>query len=307
MQLSTLSEWLSWIDQVHAKEIDLGLERVKEVAEKLNVSSPACPVIIVGGTNGKGSTVAGLEAIYLAANYRTGAFTSPFLFKPNEQVRINGEVVTDQALCAAFAEVEEARGETLLTQFEYFTLATLVIFKEHSLDVMILEVGLGGRLDSVNIIDASIAVVASIGIDHVSWLGATREQIGREKAGIFRPEYPVVCGDFDPPASILEAAADLGAPLYCQGREFDFNETISDWSWQSETAQYNALPLNILAVQNMSSVLMVITLLQSKLPVTEDAIKKGLSSVKLPGRIQILNGATTTIFDVSHNPAAISF
>lgn len=307
MKLSTLPEWLAWIDKVHATEIDLGLERVKAVAERLDVLSPACPVITVGGTNGKGSTVAGLEAIYLAANYRTVAFTSPFLFKPNEQVRLNGKMVNDDALCAAFARVEEARGEIPLTPFEFFTLAALIIFKQHSPDVMILEVGLGGRLDAVNIIDANVAIIASIGIDHVNWLGHTREQIGFEKAGIFRSERPVVCGDFDPPNTLIEAAASISAPFYQQGRDFDFIDQGASWSWQSEIAKYEHLPKNALALQNLSSVLMAVTLLQLHLPVPPEAVVKGLLTVLLPGRIQIIPGEVTEIYDVSHNPAAIEF
>lgn len=307
MKLSTLPEWLAWIDKVHATEIDLGLERVKAVAERLDVLSSACPVITVGGTNGKGSTVAGLEAIYLAANYRTVAFTSPFLFKPNEQVRLNGKMVNDDALCAAFARVEEARGEIPLTPFEFFTLAALIIFKQHSPDVMILEVGLGGRLDAVNIIDTNVALIASIGIDHVNWLGHTREQIGFEKAGIFRSERPVVCGDFDPPNTLIEAAASISAPFYQQGRDFDFTDQGASWRWQSETAKYEHLPKNALALQNLSSVLMAVSLLQLHLPVTPDAVVKGLLTVSLPGRIQIIPGEVTEIYDVSHNPAAIEF
>lgn len=307
MKLSTLTEWLAWIEQVHSTEIDLGLERVKAVGERLQILSPACPVITVGGTNGKGSTVAGLEAIYLAANYRTVTFTSPFLFKPNEQVRLNGEMVGDAELCDAFARVEEARGETPLTPFEFFTLAALIVFKQHAPDIMILEVGLGGRLDAVNIIDANVAVIASIGIDHVSWLGHTRELIGFEKAGIFRSERPVVCGDFDPPNTLIEAAASISAPFYQQGRDFDFIDEGNSWRWQSESAKYDHLPKNALALQNLSSVLMAVTLLQTHLPVSAEAVVKGLLTVKLPGRIQIVPGEVTEIYDVSHNPAAIAF
>src|SRR5579885_3172489 len=197
MHLSTLSEWLSWIESVHAKDMDLGLDRVKKTAERLGILTPDCPVITVGGTNGKGSTVAGLESIYLAAGYHVGAFTSPILFKHNEQVRLDGQMASDEDFCAAFEKVEQARGDISLTMFEFCTLAALVIFKKSNLDVWILEVGLGGRLDAVNIIDADVAVITSIGIDHVAWLGHTCEQIGYEKAGIFREEHPAVCGDFD--------------------------------------------------------------------------------------------------------------
>lgn len=305
MHLSTLSEWLAWIEEVHSLDIDLGLARVKEVAERLDILTPACPVIIVGGTNGKGSTVAGLEAIYLEAQYKTAVFTSPFLFKPNEQVRVNGQTISDDALCLAFSKVEAARDKTLLTPFEFFTLAALCVFQTHSPDVMILEVGLGGRLDAVNIIDASVAVITSIAIDHVNWLGDTRELIGREKAGIFRSGRPVVCGDSLPPETIIDAAVSLGSPFYQRGREFDFSEAESSWSFTSSLVNYEHLPRNQLATQNMATVLMALTLLQEQLPVNLRAITSGLSKVNLPGRIQIEKGRITEIFDVSHNPAAI--
>ncbi|VVC74731.1 Bifunctional protein FolC [Aquicella siphonis] len=307
MHLSTVSEWMSWIESIHATEIDLGLERVKMVAERLGVLTPKCPVIIVGGTNGKGSTVSGLEAIYRAAGYQTGAFTSPILFRQNEQVRINGNLAKDEEFCEAFAKVESARGGISLTPFEYCTLGALCIFQNYPLDIMILEVGMGGRLDAVNILNADVAVVASVGIDHISWLGHTRELIGREKAGIFRAERPAVCGDFDPPVSLIEAAADLPAPLYFHGRDFDFEETTDHWTWTHQGIRYESLPLNSLSTQNMSVVLMVITLLQAKLPVKREAIDKGLKEVTLPGRIQIIADDVTEIFDVSHNPDAVAF
>lgn len=307
MHLSTLSEWLTWIESIHAKEIDLGLDRVKKVAERLNILTPGCPVITVGGTNGKGSTVAGLESIYRASGYKVGAFTSPILFKHNEQVRIAGHMASDKDFCDAFAEVEKARNNVSLTTFEFCTLAALVIFKKNKLDVWILEVGLGGRLDAVNIMDADVAIVASIGIDHVNWLGHTREQIGYEKAGIFRPERPAVCGDFDPPATLIEAAANLHAPFYQQGRDFDYEAGSGTWIWSNGSNRYEGLPYNELAIQNMSTVLMAVTLLKERLPVTQDKIYQGLKDAKLPGRIQVVKGPVTEIFDVSHNPAAIAF
>ncbi len=307
MHLSTLSEWLSWIESVHAKDMDLGLDRVKKTAERLGILTPDCPVITVGGTNGKGSTVAGLESIYLAAGYHVGAFTSPILFKHNEQVRLDGQMASDEDFCAAFEKVEQARGDISLTMFEFCTLAALVIFKKSNLDVWILEVGLGGRLDAVNIIDADVAVITSIGIDHVAWLGHTREQIGYEKAGIFREEHPAVCGDFDPPATVIERAADLDAPFYQQGRDFDFESHSGTWTWSNGSNRYDGLPYNELAIQNMSTVLMAVTLLNDRLPVTREDIENGLRKVKLPGRIQIIMGEIMEIFDVSHNPAAITF
>ena len=222
MYLSTLDEWLSWIAKVHSTEIELGLDRIKVVGARLNVLEPNCTVIIVGGTNGKGSTVAGIEAIYRAAGYLVGAFTSPILLKHNEQVRINGKDASDAKFCDAFAKVEAARGDIVLTPFEFQTLAALIIFHDYSLHVLILEVGLGGRLDAVNIIDADISIVTSIAIDHIEWLGSTREMIGREKAGIFRPKKPAVCGDNNPPQSLVEYAQSIGAEFICQGKDFHY-------------------------------------------------------------------------------------
>lgn len=307
MHLSTVSEWLSWIASLHLSEIELGLDRVKAVAERLALLTPVCPVVIVGGTNGKGSTVAGLESIYRAAGYKTGAFTSPIFSKHNEQVRINGQLADDQAFIHAFEKIAAALGQVSLTPFEFHTLAALLILKEQDLDVWILEVGLGGRLDAVNILDADVAVVTSIGIDHVEWLGETREKIAREKAGIFRHNKPAVCGDFSPPASLIECAKQVGAPLYRQGQDFQFVEGAKDWSWSYQTERYANLPFNALAVQNMAVVLMVVTLLQPQLPVTPSAIEKGLAQVTLTGRIQIIPGAVTEIHDVSHNPDAVTF
>lgn len=305
MYFSTLYEWLNWINSIHIKEIELGLDRVKAVAERLQLLSLPCPVIIVGGTNGKGSTVAGLEAIYRAEGYQVGAFTTPFLFKHNEEVRINQEMASDTAFCEAFEKIEAVRGDISLTPFEYHTLAALLIFNRYPLDVWLLEVGLGGRLDAVNIIDADVAIVTSIGIDHVEWLGPTRESIGFEKAGIFRKNKPAVCGDKNPPKTLIEHAKQIKALLYCQGKEFTYQDQGSHWSWTSDQIHYTDLPLTTLAMQNMATVLMAITLLQSKLAVSETAIKKGLANVRLTGRIQIMPGPITFIYDVSHNPDSV--
>jgi dihydrofolate synthase / folylpolyglutamate synthase len=306
MHFSTLSEWLSWIDKVHINEIELGLERVRRVAERLSLLTPSCPVIIVGGTNGKGSTVSGLEAIYRAAGYQVGAFTTPVLWTYNEQVRLNGQVASDQAFCQAFEKIEKARGDIPLTFFEYGTLAALVLFEMHALDVWILEVGLGGRLDAVNIIDADVAVVTTISLDHVAWLGDTREAIGYEKAGIFRERKPAVCGDNEPPASISDYAKKIGTPLYCQERDFFYQEKTTTWSWTFNTLHYTDLPKSVLLTQNMSTVLMVITLLQPRLAVSREAINAGLSKVTLPGRLQIVEGEIMRVYDVSHNPASVA-
>lgn len=302
-----MQEWLDWIGSVHTTEIELGLDRIKLIANKLQLLTPACPVITVGGTNGKGSTVAGLEAIYRAAGYKTGAFTSPILFRHNEYVRIDGIEASDADFCQAYAAIEAVRGEISLTPFEYHTLAALIIFKQADLGVMLLEVGLGGRLDAVNIIDADVAVVASIGIDHAEWLGGTREAIAREKAGIFRQGRVAVYGESDMPASIREIADQQQVSLYHSGRDFNYQTTETDWCWQYKVKKIDHLPFNRLAIQNMANVLMVLELLQARLPVTDAQIRAGLKAVALTGRIQVIAGKVTQIFDVAHNPAAILF
>lgn len=304
MRFSTVSQWLNWILSVHHTEIELGLDRVKAVALRLGLFAPACPVIIVGGTNGKGSTVASLEAIYYTAGYHVGAFTSPILFKHNEQVRIDKKQATDEQFCWAFCRIERARSDISLTPFEFFTLAALLIFNEYPLDILILEVGLGGRLDAVNIVDASVAVITNIDLDHMDRLGMTREAIGYEKAGIFRKDTPVVCGDEDPPQSLIEQAAIYNAPFFCLGRDFFYEEDINKWSWTYQTT-FKDLPTNSLFLQNLSCSLMAISLLQERIPVSHLAINRGLREIDLPGRIQVLLGPITEIYDVSHNPAAI--
>lgn len=319
MKLSTLDDWLNWIDKIHFSEIELGLDRIRLVADKLGLLHPAPAVIIIGGTNGKGSTVAGLEAIYRAADYRVGAFTTPILFKHNEQVRINGIAAEDQAFCTAFARIEQSRGDVSLTPFEYHTLAALQIFKEANLDILLLEVGMGGRLDAVNIIEPDVAIVTSIALDHTAWLGDTREAIAYEKAGIFRSGKPAICGDLEPPASLLQHAAQLGTPLYCQGKAFYGVQYADHWQLEIEPDGalnllethtqhqhiiWDQLPYSQLAISNMAQVLMAIWLLQARLPLSLDAIRAGLANATLPGRLQLIQGPKPHIYDVSHNPAA---
>lgn len=303
---STTQEWLNWLSIVNPFEICLGLERVQFVASKLDLLQPCHPVITVAGTNGKGSTVAGLSAIYQKAGYRVGCFTSPFLFTPHEQIQINDVAVTDSMLCAAFEAIDHTRGEVVLTAFEFFTLAALLIFKRYALDVMILEVGLGGRLDAVNILDASLAIITSIGIDHTEWLGHTREAIAYEKAGIFRPYQQAVCGDAHPPCTLLEHAQHLDVQLYCRERDFSFQEQSQQWSFTHSSLHFDNLPRTPLATQNMATVLMAVSLMQPQLAVTRQAIDAGLKEVSLPGRIQVMKEGVTKIFDVSHNPDSVS-
>ena len=303
--MKELSDWLQYIKSIHHSEIEMGLERVREVAIRLNLMKPATFVITVGGTNGKGSTVAGLEAVYLAAQYRVGSFTTPFLLKHNEQVRIQGRMVQDQDLITAFEQVEAARGKISLTQFEFNTLAALVIFVQAQLDVCLLEVGLGGRLDAVNIIDADLTIITSIDLDHTDRLGTTRELIAIEKAGIFRHAVPVVCGEPQPPQTLLDCAASLSAPFYQQNKDFHFSVDNDHWDWWTSSIQLIDLPLTALLTQNLSNVLMAIYLLQPNLPTDEVAIRQGLAAVTLPGRIQVLQKKCRVIVDVAHNPAAV--
>jgi dihydrofolate synthase/folylpolyglutamate synthase len=304
--MKNLKEWLETIKSAHPREVDLSLERTQEVAKRLGIVDPVCPIVTVAGTNGKGSCVAGIEAIMLAAGYKVGAFTSPFLFRYNEQVRLQGQPVPDEFLCDAFERVSNACGQITLTLFEFGTLAAMVIFKEANLDIWVLEVGMGGRWDAVNILDANIAVVSSIDIDHSAWLGNTREAIGREKAGIFRPYQPAVYGDFDPPSSLIQYADILKTPLFFQGKQFGFFKKNETWDWWSlHSTGLDNLPLPHLTLQNMSTVLMVIELLQKKLSVSRMAIESALKTVKLSGRLQIMPGAVTQILDVSHNPSAV--
>lgn len=307
MGLSTINEWLDWIASIHSTEIELGLDRIKKVAERLGDLAPACAVVTVGGTNGKGSVVAGLESIYRAAGYHVGAFTSPYLFKHNEYVRIDQQIASDDAFIAAYQKIEKVRGQISLTPFEFHTLAALLIFKQAPLDILIMEVGMGGRLDAVNILESDIAIVTSIDLDHTEFLGKTREAIGFEKSGIFRQNKPAIIGDFNPPESIAKQAAALGSLLLRQGKEFNYQENPENWKWVTEDLQYDELPYCSLATQNMAIVLMAITTLQKRLPISSEAIKKGLATVQLPGRIQILNEPVIKIFDVAHNPAAVSW
>lgn len=307
MRFKKLSDWLDWIKEIHVKPMDLGLARVGTVAKRMNLLHANCPIVTVAGTNGKGSTVAGLEAIYLAAGYRVGVFTSPFLFKFNEQVKIANQAVTDEVLSQAFQKIDDARGEITLTPFEFNTLAALEIFSHAKLDIIILEVGLGGRLDAVNIVDADVAIVTSIGVDHADYLGDTREKIAYEKAGIFRKDKIAICGDFHPPQSLMDYAHQIDAVLFCQNLQYGYETDGFTWNWWSETNRFENLPDCRLALQNMSTVLMAVEVLQSKLPVKRDAIETALQIVTLPGRLQVIEGEINQIFDVSHNPAAVEF
>ncbi len=303
----TLSQWLNYIETLHPLSIALGLDRVQKAAKKLGVIQFPCPVITVAGTNGKGSCVAFIESIYLAAGYRVGAYISPHLLRFNERIRINGIEVEDAALCRAFELVERARGTLSLTYFEFTTLAAFILFKEAQLEALVLEVGLGGRLDAVNVVDSDVAVVTTIALDHMDWLGENREEIAVEKAGIFRENKPAICGDVDPPASLFAVAADKQAELFCIEQQFDYQINSSSWRWHSDKQQLLDLPFPQLPIQNAATALMAVECLQSRLAIDKTAIVQGLKNAYLPGRFQRLQKPVNLILDVAHNPAAAEF
>lgn len=304
-RFNSLSDWLAWQETLHPNKIDLGLERVAAVAERLQLLHPDFTVITVAGTNGKGSSVALLESVLLAAGYRTGCYTSPHLLRYNERIRIQDKEVDDASLCAAFACVDAALGDNTLSYFEFGTLAALILFSRASLDVAVLEVGMGGRLDAVNILANDAALITSIGIDHSAWLGPDRETIGREKAGILRAGRPAICSDPHPPRSIENRARELGASWFCLGQQFSYRSTATGWNWQGVDSMYDGLPLPSLAgthqLENAAGVLMVLETLASDFPVTREAIEHGLETVSLPARCQIQTGEVELVFDVAHN------
>jgi dihydrofolate synthase/folylpolyglutamate synthase len=306
MRFTSLPDWLTWQETLHPNAIDLGLERVRVVAQRMQLLQPPHALITVGGTNGKGSTVAMLDAILNAAGYRVGAYTSPHLLRYNERVRVNGVEASDALLCAAFARVDAARGDISLTYFEFGTLSALDIFAHAKLDVVVLEVGLGGRLDAVNILDADVAIVTSVALDHTEWLGADRESIAREKAGIYRAGKPAIFGEENVPSSLQQRANDIGAILYCYGTDFRARATANAWVWCGMGKERHALVLPALRgphqLQNAAGVLMALELLAARVPVTQAQIRTGLMTVTLPGRFQVLQGAITRIYDVAHNP-----
>lgn len=308
-RFATLSQWLSWQESLHPATIDLGLERVSAVWRKLYSQILPFSVITVAGTNGKGSTVAMLAAMYQCAGYRVASYTSPHLLRYNERIVINGVAVDDAALCRAFETVDAARGDISLTYFEFGTLAALWLFAQAPLDLVILEVGLGGRLDAVNIIDADVAVITAIDLDHMEWLGTDRESIGYEKAGIMRPQRPCVCSDPNLPRSILQHAQQLAVPLYRLRHEYDFELTCAQWQWWSRQTRQAGLPRPALSgqhqLQNAAGVWMVTELLQSHLPLTAAQRREGLLTARVAGRFDIHPGEVTTVLDVAHNPAGV--
>jgi dihydrofolate synthase/folylpolyglutamate synthase len=303
-----LAGWLQYLEQLHPKSIALGLDRINQVKDRLGLH-PTFPVITVAGTNGKGSTCAMLERIYLEAGYRVGCYTSPHLLRYNERVRLSGVALGDDALCRAFEAVEHARQETPLTYFEFGTLAAMWSFIQAGIDVCVFEVGLGGRLDAVNCFEPACAIVTSVDLDHMEYLGYTRESIGLEKAGIYRPGVPAICADPAPPTTLENYAKDIGADYRRIGEHFDFIE-MADGDWRFTTVDGDLAPLPFPALSgpfqrfNAASVLATIHALQSRLPVQPESIRSGLRNVRLPGRFQQVSTHPQVILDVAHNPHA---
>lgn len=304
----SLADWLVYLESLHPKAIELGLDRVAMVAKRLQATEGGGIKIIVGGTNGKGSTCAMLESIYLAAGYKTGMYTSPHLIDFNERIRIRGELASDEQIVAQLARIEAARGEISLTYFEYTTLAALLLFKEHHTDVAILEVGLGGRLDAVNIVDADCSILTSVDIDHTQWLGDTREKIGWEKAHIFRQDRPAICSDPQPPESVLTYAREIGADLWLFGRDFNYSADKQQWAFAGRNQRRNAMAYPALRganqLLNASAALAAIESLRHRLAVPQQSVRQGLIQAALPGRFQIIPGQPTVVVDVAHNPHA---
>ncbi|WP_141455940.1 bifunctional tetrahydrofolate synthase/dihydrofolate synthase [Pseudoxanthomonas sp. z9] len=303
----TLDDWLAYIERQHPKSIEMGLERVRAVADRLDLARPAAQVITVGGTNGKGSTVAFIESIARAAGWRVGAYTSPHLLRYNERVRIDGDEAGDAQLVAAFAAVEVARGQVPLTYFEFGTLAALWLFQQAPLDLAVLEVGLGGRLDAVNLIDADVAVITTVDIDHVDWLGPDRESIGQEKAGIARAWKPLVLGEIDSPSSVLRHAYAIGANALRLGSDF-FQEPIDGqrWRWREVGAELE-LPNPSLAapIQRNNAAAAIAALRALGTPPPEAAFAEGIAAARLPGRLQsFVRDGVDIVVDVGHNPQA---
>ena len=312
-KIHTLEGWLAHCERLHPHNIDMGLERVSEVARRMALRFD-CPVITVAGTNGKGSTCAMIEAIALEAGYRTGVYSSPHLVHFQERCRIHGDIVAAEALLEHFAAVESARtlngNDISLTYFEFTTLAILRLMSHALLDVAILEVGLGGRLDATNIVDADCAVITSIDIDHVEYLGPDRESIGREKAGIMRTGRPVVVSDPVPPQSVIDHAREIGADLWRFGQDFNFSGDKQQWGWVGRGRRYAGMAYPALRganqLVNASGALAALVALRDRLPVTAQAVRNGLSLVELPGRFQIIPGQPTLVLDVAHNPHSVA-
>ncbi|WP_312960752.1 bifunctional tetrahydrofolate synthase/dihydrofolate synthase [Stutzerimonas nitrititolerans] len=315
MTRRSLGDWLAYLEQLHPTAIDMGLERAREVAVRLGLGRPARRIVTVTGTNGKGSTCAFIASLLRAQGLKVGVYSSPHLLRYNERVQIDGEQASDEALCAAFAAVEAARGDVSLTYFEMGTLAAFWLFQQAGLDAAVLEVGLGGRLDAVNLIDADISVVTNIGLDHSEWLGDSRDSVATEKSGIFRSGKPALCGDLHPPASLLDCAASLPAPLYLRGRDFDLALDAHGWHWRGvssagEPLELHDLPLLSLPVENAALAIQAFVLLEPGWQ--PERVADALLQTRVTGRLdrrtlRSKGQNVPLLLDVGHNPHAASY
>lgn len=303
----SLDDWLAWQATIHPRGIDMGLERIRQVWRRLGAPTPAPIVITVGGTNGKGSTVAFLDAMLRASGKRVGIFTSPHLLRYNERVRIDGIEASDELLIQAFEQIEIARQEISLTYFEYGTLAAVLLFAEHDVDVAVLEVGLGGRLDAVNLIDADVSIVTTIDLDHQDWLGNDKDSIAREKAGIFRAGRAAIIGEPDPPQALLKAATQKGARVRRAGLDFRVELGSQGWRWCRKSEQLNLPMPNLGApcqIRNAAAAIAAVFEIRERIGWQPDAIAAGISNASVNGRMQRLSNAPELIVDVAHNPQA---
>jgi len=298
----TLNQWLEFIFTLHRSRIDLSLQRIESIAQENKLKHFLCPVIMVAGTNGKGSCIRVLESIYSAAGYRVGAYYSPHLYRFNERLRIQEKEVDDVTLIAAFERIEGYRKGRPLSFFEYTTLAVLTILHSIKLDIVLLEVGLGGRLDAVNVVEPDVSIVTSIGLDHIEWLGSNRDMIAYEKSGIYRKAKPAICGDEDPPQRLMTYIQEIGALFFQISRDFSYTINLDSWSWFGKKTQYQTLPIPHLKYQNIASSLMALECLQDCLYVNETHIKQGIEEARLPGRFQTFLRPVKGILDVAHNP-----
>jgi len=315
MTQRTLGEWLAYLEQLHPSAIDMGLARSQQVASQMGLGKPAPRVVTVTGTNGKGSTCAFVASLLRAQGLQVGGYSSPHLLRYNERVQINGVEATDEQLCEAFAAVEAGRGEVTLTYFEMGTLAAFWLFQQAALDAVVLEVGLGGRLDTVNLVDADLALVTSIGVDHIEYLGDSRESVAFEKAGIFRPGAPALCGDLDPPQPLLDKARELGCPFFLRGRDFDLGVTDQHWQWrgldaQGKPVELQDLPLLDLPMENAALALQAYLL--TGLPWQPERISAALRQTRVTGRldrrqVDWQGKRLNLLLDVGHNPHAAQY
>lgn len=302
---SPLATWLYYLERLHTQAIDLGLARIERVARTLDLLKPAPFVFTVAGTNGKGTTCRTLETLLMAAGYRVGVYSSPHLLRYTERVRVQGDELPEAAHTASFAAIEAGRGETSLTYFEFSTLSALQLFKQAALDVVILEVGLGGRLDATNIVDADVAVITSIALDHTDWLGPDRESIGREKAGVFRAGKPAVVGEPDMPHTIAQVAQEKGAQLLQLGHDWQWQPQANGWRFSEGRITLENLPLPQVPLPNAATALAALS--ASGLQVSESVVRQHLDKAILPGRFQTVAQSPQLILDVAHNPHAAAY